>query len=849
MLRDYQETTVNEVREAYIQKYKTPLVVLPTGAGKTVVFCHIAQTSVKRGKRVLILVHRVELLRQTSAKLNENGVNHGLINPKFTPNLNASVQVASVQTLVNRLSKINAPDLIIIDEAHHSTAGSWNKIINFFPNAKILGVTATPCRSDGTGLGNIFDKLIVGPQIAELIQRGFLVKPIVYAPASRVDLKSIKITRGDYDKDQIAQLIDKPRITGDAVSHYMRIADGMPAVVFCISVMHSQHVAEEFRARGYKAFSVDGTMDDAIREKLLSGLGNGSVDVITSCDLISEGTDIPAIGCAILLRPTMSTGLYLQQCLDYETEILTPDGFKFCDEVSDDEIVAGFNVDSGSIEWVKSLSKVKRALSDGEKMFGISSPHLNIRVTGGHDMIVKSRTVTSKNWIKQTAEHVSERKSMFTIPVSGIQKTKGANLSNDEIRFLGWFLTDGTLNKKTNCISISQSSSKIKHCELIRSCIEGAGLKYGEYHIKRTGNFSHCSDGIMFNISYGKPRCSDKHLKGWSHLSEWIDKNISDIYETLNEKQVDILIEAMNYGDGANDRKTITWTQKTMSIACGVNERMASRLQSLLIRRGYKCNLSVSHYDGKSKWHYLNVKKSSFSTIAGVGVKSVPILGKKYKRSYFKELEVIPGETVWCVENKLGSLITRRNGKIAIIGNCGRALRLSEGKTKAIILDHVGNTLIHGMPDMIREWSLEGSKKTKKSISETGIRVLQCSSCFAMFEPNVGNTCDVCGESMKIAAREIEQIEGELVKLSDEEIVIQKKEKQEQVRKARTLEELLKIQKENGYKYGWAQHMFNARNKKMLQIETPAKITIEFDGNEELINMNEELIDLNEEIL
>lgn len=316
-LRNYQSSIIQNVRLSYLEGYRAPLVVAPTGAGKTVIFSYIAASSSARGKRVLILVHRIELLRQTSNKLTEAGVYHGLINPKYTATLDASVQVASVQTLIKRLDKIAPPDLIIIDEAHHATAGSWRTVVNAYPNARILGVTATPCRGDGTGLGQeaggVFDDLVMGPQVPELIDMGFLVKPVVYAPRQKLDLSGVRTVRGDYDAKQVSELVDKPTITGDAVQHYMKICPGSPAVVFCVSINHAQHVAEEFRRAGFRAYAVDGSIKDEVRARILNGLGNGTVDVVTSCDLISEGTDIPAIGCAILLRPTQSLGLYIQQ--------------------------------------------------------------------------------------------------------------------------------------------------------------------------------------------------------------------------------------------------------------------------------------------------------------------------------------------------------------------------------------------------------------------------------------------------------------------------------------------------------------------------------------------------------
>ena len=320
-LRHYQSKCVQKIRNLFSKLIKSILLVIPTGGGKTVIFTYISQQASQRNKRVLILVHRVELLRQTSNALVKFDVAHGMINPMYTPNFSLNVQVASVQTVIKRLNYLTAanwyPDTIIVDEAHHATAGSWRKIIEYFPNALLIGVTATPIRSDGQGLGissgGMFEDMVIGPSISELINEGFLVKPRVLAPGDRLDLSGIKIQMGDYKKSDLSDLVDKPKITGSAVEHYMRVCSGVPAVAFCVSISHAEHVAQEFRNAGFRSYSVDGSMDDDQRNRILNGLADGTVQIVTSCDLISEGTDIPAIGCAILLRPTQSKGLYMQQ--------------------------------------------------------------------------------------------------------------------------------------------------------------------------------------------------------------------------------------------------------------------------------------------------------------------------------------------------------------------------------------------------------------------------------------------------------------------------------------------------------------------------------------------------------
>ena len=314
-LRNYQNRDVNRLRQAF-RIVRAALYVLPTGGGKTFCFSYITKNAAARGNRVWILVHRQELLLQSSESLSELGVEHGLIAPGHSPTTDL-VQVASVQTLVRRLGRIQPPDLIVIDEAHHANAASWAKVIEAYPQTRLLGVTATPCRMDGSGLGKhaggYFEEMIQGPTIAELIEQGYLSPPRVYAPPSGLDLSGVKSRYGDYVKKEMAAAVDRPKITGSAVEHYRRICPGVPAIAFCASVAHAEHVAAEFRGAGFRAASVDGTMHDSQRKGLIASLGNGRLQVLTSCDIVSEGTDIPVVGVAILLRPTQSTGLYLQQ--------------------------------------------------------------------------------------------------------------------------------------------------------------------------------------------------------------------------------------------------------------------------------------------------------------------------------------------------------------------------------------------------------------------------------------------------------------------------------------------------------------------------------------------------------
>lgn len=318
VLRDYQDKAVHDIRLAFRQ-HKRVILVLATGAGKTVVFSHIALSAATKGRKVLILAHRDQLIKQASRKLNDNNLRHGIIMAGYTPDYAASVQLASVQTLVRRIEKVQArfkPDLIVIDECHLSAAASYIKILEHYADALVLGVTGSPCRLDnkplGREFGGVYDFMVTGISIRQLIERGFLVRPSVYAPAEQIDLSGIKKSMGDYKTDELAAVVDKPKLIGDAVDQYQKICPGVPAVAWCVTVQHAQHVADEFNARGIKAVMLCGEHDTAYRDDTLKQLATGEVQVVTFVGILVEGVDVPEIGAILLLRPTMSLASYLQ---------------------------------------------------------------------------------------------------------------------------------------------------------------------------------------------------------------------------------------------------------------------------------------------------------------------------------------------------------------------------------------------------------------------------------------------------------------------------------------------------------------------------------------------------------
>jgi superfamily II DNA or RNA helicase len=324
VLRPYQEDGVAGIRGAFRNKKRSVLFVLPTGAGKTFTFSYIANSAAQKGNGVIIVVHRKELLLQASAALRSLGVDHGLISPHFTPASHKLVQVASIDTLMIRVKKTPSKykfKLLVFDEAHHVTSeNKWGKAWELLGCPTTLGVTATPKRGDGIGLGaghgGIFEDMVIGPLVPDLIRMGMLINPKVYGCVNPPDMSGLKKNKdGDYNAQDIADRVDKPSITGSAVDHYKEICPGERAIVFCANVNHARHVAKQFCDAGFKFALLVGepAMSDAERTAVNKALASGELDGACTVDLVSEGYDLPDLSCCIMLRPTASESLFLQQ--------------------------------------------------------------------------------------------------------------------------------------------------------------------------------------------------------------------------------------------------------------------------------------------------------------------------------------------------------------------------------------------------------------------------------------------------------------------------------------------------------------------------------------------------------
>lgn len=301
-LRPYQKDYVRKLGAVYNQGIKKVCIVAPCGSGKTALFAALAETTQKQGNTVWFLVHRKELLDQTINTFKRFNI------PLKT------IHIGMVATVANHINNYPKPDMIIFDECHFSTAKTWLKIVNAYPNVYYIGLTATPCRLDGKPLKDIYETMITGITEKELIDTGYLAPYKYYAP-SVTDLSALKRKGKDFDKEQATELLSTKAVFGNVIEHYLKYAANKQAICYCSSIQHSESVAKAFNLADINAIHFDGNTPKKQRDNIIKRFRNKEIQILCNVDLISVGFDCPDCECCILLRPTMSLALYIQQSM------------------------------------------------------------------------------------------------------------------------------------------------------------------------------------------------------------------------------------------------------------------------------------------------------------------------------------------------------------------------------------------------------------------------------------------------------------------------------------------------------------------------------------------------------
>lgn len=702
-LRDYQQQS----SDAAVRFFSDPnsskhngLIILPTGAGKSLVIADIAS---KIDEPLLVLQPSKEILEQNHAKLMSYGVWDCSI---YSASLNRKeinrITFATIGSVMAHLDDFNVFHKILIDECHlvNPRGGQYKEFIEAVKGRQVIGLTATPYRLGQTidpktinskwkKYGSIlkfltrtrprvFDQVLYYCQVKTLLEGGFLAK-LRYFDMNALELDRVKLNSmgADYDDKSLFKEFERVgffEYTLNIVKRVMRPKDGSlrhGILVFCRFVEDAERLADELC--GFCEV-VSGATSKKEREAILERFKSGETEVIANVGVLSTGFDFPALDTIILARPTMSLALYYQMCLSMDTEVLTNRGFLKYSEIAKADKVAAYN--NGTIVWTEIEDIVHRKMYDGEQFVSFANQHLNFCVTGYHELLVKKKW--QDHYKKVNACDVAKMDNTIVVPVAGEQNVPDCGLKVCELKFLGFFLSDGGINKTNNQIHIVQSYRYPEIIDEIERTIQDCGMKYSIAIQKRKGSEAKYYDVVHFCISKGKPRGTFKDLKGWEYLSEYIDKDFGAAYEKLSSRDLSILLYALNLGDGK--KSDCGYERKTYTIAMGNNKVYADRVQSLAIRRGWRCNMYTQVQNG-SVQYICYFKQRDYSTIAGQNVK--PCFGKERPK-----ITISQGsrkDEVWCVKDKYSTIVTRRNGKVLIMGNCGRAIRPYPGKDGWVI--------------------------------------------------------------------------------------------------------------------------------------------------------------------
>ena len=314
-LRPYQQAFIDNIRNEFQHGHKRVVGVAPCGAGKTIMTGWMIREALRRGKKSVFFVHRKELIEQTSKTFTALGIPHGIIAAGIKPQYNIPVQIASVQTLIRRFDFVPTTDFLICDECHHILANSYTQILEKYPDAYLLGVTATPMRTGGITLADVFQSMVQSLSVNKLIELGNLTRFSYFAQDCGADLRGVKVKFGEYDNQQLQNAMSGQKVIKNITENYLMFAGDKNAICYCVNVEHSQFVAQQFREAGIRAAHVDGETPKDERAYIVEQFRRGDIQVLCNAELFGEGFDVPNCHAVILARPTKSLTLYIQQSM------------------------------------------------------------------------------------------------------------------------------------------------------------------------------------------------------------------------------------------------------------------------------------------------------------------------------------------------------------------------------------------------------------------------------------------------------------------------------------------------------------------------------------------------------
>ena len=753
-LRDYQQEAVTAVAKKLSIVNRT-LLVAPTASGKSIMIASMVCRILAKfpEKRILILCHQGHLLVQNEEKIL-------ILNPAIETGIycagqsrkepQAQVVLASRDSLGRDPKACGRFDFVIVDEAHmiplriHQSKGPdkdthYGKIFNSLNPEFVIGLTGTPWRNKNKvifGKGRFFEKLAYNIPMTKLIEDGYLC-PYVFPnnEVKHIDVDHLEVgSTGDYKIDELEEVTNNETLVNRCLDTWELSAVGrITTIFFCVSRAHAELVMVELMKRigGDKVAYVDGATTKKERDILFQNIKDGKYKAVINIGVLTTGFDAPVIDCVCLMRPTQSASLFIQMCLDTDTEVLTERGWVNHKTISETDICITMDIETEEITRSPVLEIINRKTFHGELFITIESKRSNLRVTGDHDLLVRTK---NRKLFLEPAKKAYTRLNGFQYPVSGINSKKDyKGLSDNEIRFIAWVLSDGSVNQRN--ITITQS--KPKYLEEIKTLLSRLKFRYGE-HIVKAGTYSNYKrnlDSHRLSISYGNPRkLTESHLSGCGHLRKYLVKEEYPFIDLLSERQFDIFIDVIIKADGKiiknpTDGRGNKYKQKSFDIC--KSHKAINKLQELCVMNGYRADIM----EVRKNCSILAVSKTRYKNIGGESYgDSRPVLRP----------EVAKDESVWCIKTKQGTIITRRKGKVTFMGNCGRGLRVREGKKDCLMLDMAGNFERFNSLEMpfaaakqTREYEEieEGSGDTPSK---------QCKQC-EQFVPASARVCGFCG--------------------------------------------------------------------------------------------------------
>lgn len=712
--RDYQAACL-KAHITYFQKRRgNPIFVMPTGSGKSLVIAEFCRTTVERwpNQRIIILTHVKELVEQN---YNEFIGQWGLLAPvgiysagMGRRDTDCSVIFAGIQSVWHRLNepseaakRLGKFDLVLIDECHmlpKSGEGRYRNYIKWLreqnPATKVIGYTATPFRLEGgllhQGEGRIFTDIAYNVDLEKLIEDGHLAPLVAKKPRGGViDTSSVGTLAGDFKKGELELAAMLGNTVPDAVDEMLRVAEEEERkhwLVFACGVDHAMSILAELEKHGVNAQAIFGDTNKEDRARIVADAKAGKITALVNVGVLTTGFNWTRCDMIAVMRSTKSTALY---CLDSETEILTSRGWVgHGDAMVGDRALAWH--DGGAGAWSRVTAVVDRPMDDAESWVSYDAPRANFRVTDQHRMIYQTGVFTPKGdtkkwseWKFGTASEMQGHRNGVRVPTAVMIDQPGVPLTDDEIYLVGIIMSDGSIT--THQVTIYQSERYPLVMSRIEAALDGARIRYRKARIKAKTQYQENYPRWRYSISAGEPK-REKGLRGIRYLYPWIDKGLSPALMSLSRSQFIVLIDAIWDGDGSK-LENVDYTPRSKTI-CTAREQAADRLQALGVMHGHTVNLRWDH--GKSRKNPIAVL-----TFTDKNWRSIGGSGNRPQIS----LSDSTNEKVWCVETEHGTIVTRRRGKVTVMGNCqimGRGMRTHEGKVDCLVLDYGGNVERHG---------------------------------------------------------------------------------------------------------------------------------------------------------